>query len=261
MILAIDVGNSNIVLGCIDKENTYFTARLSTDPKKTSDEYALMIRNLFHLHGLDRHGVEGAIISSVVPALSQPLQEAVRLVTGKSSLIVGSGVKTGLNIKMDNPAQVGADLIVDSVAACAKYAKPILIIDMGTATTMCVVDAHGNYLGGLIMPGPIVALNALAARASQLSHVSLEAPPHVIGKNTTDCMKAGAVFGHAAMIDGVIDRVEEELGMPAGTVVATGGLAHIVVPNCRRKIVLDENLMLHGLLILDDKNVPRNQNS
>lgn len=259
MIVAIDVGNSNIVLGCLDEARTYFTARLSTDIKKTSDEYALMIRNLFHLHGIDRHGVEGGIISSVVPALSQPLQEAVRLVTGRSSLIVGSGVRTGLNIQMDNPAQLGADLVVDAVAACAKYPKPILIIDMGTATTLSVIDAHGNYLGGPIMPGPIVALNALASKASQLFHVSLEEPTHVIGKNTKECMKAGAVFGHAAMIDGMIDRAETELGMPAATVVATGGVASVIIPHCRRKIILDDTLMLRGLMILFRKNNPQGE--
>ena len=257
MIIAIDVGNSNIVLGCLDEERVYFTARLSTDTKKTSDEYALMIRNLFHLHGLDRHAVEGGIISSVVPALSLPLKEAVRLVTGKSSLIVGSGVNTRSSVQMDNPAQLGADLVVDAVAASAKYPKPIFIIDMGTATTISVVDAAGNYVGGMIMPGLVVSVTALASRASQLPHISLDPPFHAIGKNTKECMKAGAVYGHAAMIDGAIDRIEEELGMPAATIVATGGVSPVVVPQCRRKILLDDDLLLRGLLILFRKNMPK----
>ena len=253
MIIAIDVGNTNIVLGCLDSEHTYFTARLSTDVKKTSDEYALMIRNLFHLHGRDRHGVEGAIISSVVPALSVPLQEAVRLVTGKVALIVSSGLKTGLNIRMDNPATLGADLVVDAVAALAEYPKPIFIFDMGTATTMSVIDEKGGYIGGMIMPGPVVSLNALANNASQLAHVDLDTPEKMIGQNTKDCMRSGAVYGHAAMIDGVIDRAEEELGLHA-TVVATGGVAPVIVAQCRHKIVLDDMLMLKGLLILYHKN-------
>lgn len=253
MIVAIDVGNTNIVLGCLDQERVYFTARLSTDRNKTSDEYALMIRNLFHLHGLDRHGVEGGIISSVVPVLSQPLQEAVRLVTGKMSLIVGSGLKTGLNILMDNPVQLGADRVVDSVAASAQYEKPIFIFDMGTATTLSIVDANGCYVGGAIMPGAVISIDALATRASQLSHVNLQAPRHLIGKNTEDCMRSGGVFGHAAMVDGMIERAQAELGRP-GTVVATGGVANVIVPNCRHKIILDPNLMLKGLCILYYKN-------
>lgn len=253
MIIAIDVGNTNIVLGCLDSEYTYFTARLSTDVQKTSDEYALMIRNLFHLHGIDRHGVEGAIISSVVPALSVPLQEAVRLVTGKIALIVGSGLKTGLNIRMDNPATLGADLVVDAVAALAEYPKPIFVFDMGTATTLSVIDERGSYIGGMIMPGPVVSLNALANNASQLSHVDLETPQKIIGQNTKDCMRSGAVYGHAAMVDGVIDRAEEELSMKA-TVVATGGVAPVIVAQCQHKIILDNTLMLKGLLILYRKN-------
>ena len=254
MILAIDVGNTNIVLGCLDSQKIYFTARLSTDVKKTSDEYALMIRNLFHLHEIDRHGVEGAIISSVVPALSIPLQEAIRLVTGKTALLVGSGLKTGLNLQMDDPATVGADLVVDSVAASERYPKPIFIFDLGTATTLSVVDPKGNYIGGMIIPGPVVAMNALSTQASQLSHIDLETPAKIIGKNTKDCMRSGAVYGHAALIDGVIDRAEEELGYKAATVVATGGIAPTIIAQCKHKILLDCNLMLRGLLILYHKN-------
>jgi type III pantothenate kinase len=256
LIIAIDVGNTNIVLGCLDDARLYFTARLSTDAKKTSDEYALMIRNLFHLHGIDRHGVEGAIISSVVPALSVPLQEAVRLVTGQTALIVGAGVKTGLNIQMDNPATLGADLVVDAVAASAEYPKPIFVFDMGTATTLSVIDEKGSYVGGMIIPGPIVSMDALSTKASQLSRIDLETPEKIIGKNTKDCMRSGAVYGHAAMIDGIIDRAQEELGFQA-TVVATGGVAPVIVSQCKHKIILDDALMLKGLLILYHKNVKK----
>lgn len=256
MIIAIDVGNTNIVLGCLDDARLYFTARLSTDAKKTSDEYALMIRSLFHLHGIDRHGVEGAIISSVVPALSVPLQEAVRLVTGQTALIVGAGVKTGLNIQMDNPATLGADLVVDAVAASAEYPKPIFVFDMGTATTLSVIDEKGSYVGGMIIPGPVVSMDALSTKASQLSRIDLETPERIIGKNTKDCMRSGAVYGHAAMIDGIIDRAQEELGFQA-TVVATGGVASVIVSQCKHKIILDDALMLKGLLILYHKNVKK----
>ncbi|ARP51241.1 MULTISPECIES: type III pantothenate kinase [Caproicibacterium] len=253
MIIAIDVGNTNIVLGCLDSKRTYFTARLSTDVKKTSDEYALMIRSLFSLHGVDRHAIEGAIISSVVPPLSLPLQQAICLVTGKTALIVSSGLKTGLNILMENPAALGADLVVDAVAASAKYPKPIFVFDMGTATTLSVIDKKGNYIGGMIIPGPVISMNALANHASQLSHVDLEAPSKLIGNNTKDCMRSGAVYGHAAMVDGLIDRAEEEIGTKA-TVVATGGVAPIIIAECKHKIILDDTLMLQGLLLLYQKN-------
>lgn len=258
MILAVDVGNTNIVLGCLDSQNTYFTARLSTDAKKTSDEYALMIRNLFSLHNIDRHTIEGAIISSVVPQLSLPLQQAICLVTGKTALIVSSGLKTGLNILMENPATLGADLVVDAVAASAKYPKPILVFDMGTATTLSVIDKKGNYIGGMIIPGPVISMNALANHASQLAHIDLEAPPKLIGNNTKDCMRSGAVYGHAAMIDGLIDRAEDEIGMKA-CVVATGGVAPIIVAQCQHKIHLDNMLMLKGLLLLYQKNTKKTE--
>ncbi|MGW8114139.1 type III pantothenate kinase [Caproicibacterium sp. NSD3] len=253
MIVAIDVGNTNIVLGCMDAEKIYFTARLSTDASKTADEYALMIRTLFEMHGVERHEPEGGIISSVVPALSAALQEAVRKVCGKVPLLVGSGLKTGLNILMDNPAQLGADLVTEAVAASAEYPKPIIIFDVGTATTMCVVDANGSYIGGMIIPGPVVSLESLAAHASQLSHVSLEVPQRLIGKNTKECMQSGIVFSNAAMIDGIIDRVEAELKEQA-TIVATGGVAGVIIPFCNRRVILDDNLMLKGLWILYQKN-------
>ncbi len=254
MILAIDVGNTNIMLGCMDDDKIHFNARFSTDCAKTSDEYAILVQNLFMMNHCTLSKIEGGIISSVVPELSIVLQDAVKKITGKHALIVGSGVKTGLNILIDNPAQLGSDLVVNAVAACAEYPKPILIFDMGTATTLSVVDADSNYIGGMIIPGIRLATEALSRETSQLPHISLETPKKITGTNTVDCMKSGAIFGNAAMLDGVIARVEEELGQQA-TVVATGGLTHYVIPHCRRRIICDEDLMLKGLYIIYKKNI------
>nr|WP_319488234.1 type III pantothenate kinase [uncultured Caproiciproducens sp.] len=254
MILAIDVGNTNTVLGCMDDDKIHFTARFATDRTKTSDEYAILVQNLFMVNRCTFSKIEGGIISSVVPELSVVLQEAVEKVTEKVSLIVGSGVKTGLNILIDNPAQLGSDLVVDAVAAYAEYPKPALIFDMGTATTLSVLDERGNYIGGMIMPGVHLAMEALSRETAQLPHISLEAPKKITGTNTVDCMKSGAIFGNAAMLDGVIDRIEQELRQQA-TVVATGGLAHHIIPYCRRKIICDNDLTLKGLYIIYKKNV------
>lgn len=256
MILAIDVGNSNIVLGCMDNKTIFFDARFSTDRVKTSDEYAIMLHDLFQIKHCAPETITGAIISTVVPELAAVLQEAVQKVTGQIPLLVGKGLKTGLNILIDNPAQLGSDLVTDAVAAVAEYPKPILIFDMGTATTLSVVDAEGNYIGGMIMPGVRMALEALSRSTAQLPHISLEAPKKINGSNTIDCMRSGIIFGNAAMLDGVIDRAEEELGQKT-TVVSTGGLTRFIVPYCRRKIICDDNLMLKGLRILYNKNTPQ----
>lgn len=254
MILAIDAGNTNIVLGCMDGKQLRFTARVRTDRAKTEDEYALIFRNLFHLHHVDRHEMDGAILSCVVSELTEVLRKAVETVIKKRPLVVGAGLKTGLDIKIDNPTQLGADLVVDAVAALAKYSKPIIIFDIGTANTMSVLDGQGRFLGGAIMAGPRLSVDMLASRTSQLPRIELDAPPKVICSNTIQCMQVGAIYGHAAMIDGLIDRVEEELGEPVGTVVATGGLFGRIAPYCRRKIIWDDTLMLDGLRILYEKN-------
>ena len=254
MILAIDAGNTNIVLGCMAEDSIRFTARVRTDRAKTEDEYALIFRNLFDLHQVDRRGMDGAILSCVVSELTDVLCKAIETVIKKRPLVVGAGLKSGLNIKIDNPAQLGADLVVDAVAALAKYPKPLVIFDMGTANTMSVIDEQGRFLGGAIMAGPRLSVDMLSANTSQLPRIELDAPPKVISSNTIQCMQSGAIYGHAAMIDGLLDRVEEELGTPLAAVVATGGLSGQVIPDCRRKIILEENLMLQGLRIIYDKN-------
>lgn len=253
MILAIDIGNTNIVLGCIDGEKRYFIERLSTNKTKMEMEYAIDIKMVMELNGVKPGDIEGAIISSVVPPLTKILNEAVRKIIKKDALIVGPGIKNGMNILMDNPAQIGRDLIAVAVGAIAEYKLPVAIFDLGTATTLCVVDDKKNYIGGMIMPGIKTSLNALAENASQLKEIDLDAPRRLIGKNTTECMRSGMIYSNAAAIDGIIDRVEEELGMPV-TVVATGGLAKLVVPFCRREIILDEDLLLKGLWVIYEKN-------
>ncbi len=256
MILAIDMGNTNIVLGGIDEQKTYFVERITTNLGKTDLEYAVNIKDILEIDRIDPDQIEGAILSSVVPPLNTTILRAVEKVLGKRPLLVGSGMKTGLNILMDNPKTVGSDMIVDAVAAIHEYPKPLIIIDMGTATTMSVVDKAGNYCGGVILPGLKVSLDSLSGKTAQLPFISLEAPGKAIGKNTIDCMRSGIVYGNVAQIDGLIDRLEEELGEKT-SVVATGGQAKLVAPLCRHKIVYDDALLLKGLLILYRKNVAR----
>lgn len=254
MLLAIDVGNTNIVLGCIEGDDICCTARIATDRTRTEDEYAMALTQILALRGIDPKGLDGAIISSVVPELKPILTKAIRVLCGITPLVVGAGVKSGLNIRIDNPAQLGSDLVVGAVGAMSKYPKPLLVFDFGTATTLSVIDGKGAYLGGMIMPGLRLAVEALASRTAQLPHIDLSAPPRAIGTNTVDCMNAGAIYGNAAMLDGVIDRVEAELGEPVAAVVATGGLISKVAPYCRRKIEIEEDLMLWGLKIIYEKN-------
>ena len=230
MILTIDMGNSNIVIGGIDDSQTYFVERVTTNRGKTDLEYAVNIKSILEIHNIPVSSIEGAILSSV-----------------------GSGMKTGLNIIMDNPKTVGSDMIVDAVAAIRDYPCPIIIIDMGTATTMSVIDRSGNYIGGVILPGLKVSLDSLSGKTAQLPYISLETPGKVIGKNTIDCMRSGIMYGNAAMLDGLIDRMEEEIGEKA-TIIATGGLARLVTPLCHHGIDFEEDLLLKGLLILYEKN-------
>ncbi|MCD8221853.1 MAG: type III pantothenate kinase [Clostridiales bacterium] len=254
MILAIDMGNSNIVLGGIDKEKTYFVERITTDHVKTGLEYAINIKNVLEIHNIDKSEIEGAIMSSVVPPLNATLSSAIKKIFGFRPKLVGSGMKTGLNILMDNPKTVGSDMIVDAVAAIRDYPCPIIVIDMGTATTLSVVDQAGNYIGGVILPGLRVSLDSLSNKTAQLPSISLDIPEKVIGKNTIDCMRSGIMYGNAGMIDGIIARMEAEIGSPA-TVVATGGLSRFIVPLCKHPITYDDELLLKGLWILYEKNL------
>ncbi len=253
MILAIDVGNTNIVVGALDHSSTYFIERISTVRTKTELEYAVDIKMILDLHHIERRQLEGCIISSVVPQITNVIKLAAEKILKKEAMVLGPGIKTGLNILMDNPATLGADLVAGAVAGISAYPLPLIIIDMGTATTLCVVDEKKNYIGGMILPGVGVSLDALTAHASQLSGIGIEPPRRIIGKNTIECMKSGVLYSSAGAIDGCIARLEEELGQTC-TIVATGGIAKKIVPFCKRSILLDEELLLKGLFVIYEKN-------
>ena len=253
MILAIDIGNTTIVLGCIRDGKQLFSARIASDRNKTADQYALDIRGIFELHGIDAKQIEGGILSSVVPYLQTVIPAAVRLLCGLDLMIVGPGIKTGLNIRMDNPASVGSDLIVAAVAARAKYPTPIAIVDMGTATTLSVIVNDNEYVGGMIIPGLWTSMNALSAHAAQLPYIDLNGPAKLVGTNTIDCMRSGAINGTAAMLDGLIDRLEAELKKPV-TPIITGGLSELIAPSCLHPFRLEPDILIDGLQILYEKN-------
>lgn len=253
MILAIDIGNSNIVIGCIEGGEIQNETRIATDLVKTSDQYCFDLKNMLSLSDVPVSRLEDVIISSVVPPVLNSMRTAVLKLTGKKPFVVGPGIKTGLNILLDNPQQVGSDLIVAAVAALREYKPPLILIDMGTATTISVINKDRAYLGGCICPGVRISAEALSARAALLPGINLDQPRRAIGKNTTDCMRSGIMLGAACMLDGMIERMEQELGERA-TVVATGGIARFVLPMCRREIAYDRNLLLKGLAVLYQMN-------
>lgn len=254
MILAVDVGNSNIVIGCLEGQKILFEARIRTDATKTSDEYCVDLKNILDIYDVKREAVEGAIIASVVPQVLNSIKTAIKKLTGKSALVVGPGLKTGLNIKIENPAQTGADLVVGAVAALREHKPPMIVIDMGTATTMMVLDETGAFIGGSISPGVKISMDALTDRTALLPGLQLDQPKRAIGRNTIDCMRSGIMLANACMIDGMVERMEEELGYKT-TVIATGGIAKFVLPMCRRSIIYDKDLLLKGLAVLYAENV------
>lgn len=254
MVLAIDIGNTHVSIGGFVEDELKCVVRISTDTQKTADEYSSIILNTLSLYGIDRSAVDGAIVSSVVPALNAVIKRAVGLMYGIEPLFVAPGIKTGINIRCDNPSSVGSDIICACVAAHHIYGSPSLIVDMGTATKMMVVDSRGSFIGVSIMPGVMMGLSALSSGTAQLPQVSLDPPPLVIGKNTVDSMKSGAVFGNASMIDGMIDRFNEEYKTDL-PVYATGGLAPAVVKYCKHPITLDTDMVLKGLNIIYKKNL------
>ena len=255
MLLAIDVGNSNTSIGLFDDEKTLqFLASLDTDSRKTADQISVDLMNLFTLYGFSYKDVTGAILCSVVPPLNFMMQKALTRLLGKPPMVVGPGVKTGLNIRLTNQTQVGADIVADAVAALEKFPAPIITIDMGTATTIGVISEGRNYEGGLLLPGVNVSLEALSRRAAQLPDISLQHPKSLIGKNTEECMRSGIVYGTAGMLDGVIDRIREEFPGKEITVVATGGNAPVIVRYCRNKIIYDKYLLMDGLWTIYQKN-------
>ncbi|MBP0990225.1 MAG: type III pantothenate kinase [Oscillospiraceae bacterium] len=254
MILTVDIGNTNIVLAFWDGENIAASSRAKTDKNKTSDEYAVTLRNVAMISGIKTELIEGAIISSVVPPLNLTMKRAIKRAFGFEPLIVGPGIKTGLNIKIDDPSQLGSDFVCGAVSALAKYPQPTVIVDLGTATKFSVVDKNGLFLGGSIYPGIKISLDALSSNTAQLPFISLDSPPlSVIGTNSVDSMKSGIIYGTACMIDGIIDMYRTELGKDL-TVVSTGGFAEYIIPYCKCSIIQDENIILDGLRILYFKN-------
>ncbi len=254
MVLTIDIGNTNITLGAYKKDELVFILRLSTDRRRTRDQYAAEFHDLLRLKGVKGSDFSGAIIGSVVPELTRAVKEAVEFVTGRTPLMVGPGIKTGLNIRTDDPGELGADLVAGAVAAIEFFPLPCLVMDLGTATKISVIDEKGVFRGCTIAAGVGISVEALATRTSQLPGISLSAPSHTIGTNTIDCMQSGTVFGTAAMLDGMADRIEDELGCPVKSIVATGGFAGEIVRNCRRKASFDGDLILKGLKLLYDRN-------
>ncbi len=253
MILAIDIGNSNIVLGGVEGEKVLFEARLQTDTTKTSDQYCVELKILLDAHGISTQTIEGGIIASVVPRVLNSMQTAVRKLTGKKCLVVGPGLKTGLDIRLENPDQTGADLVAGCVAALREYKAPMIVIDMGTATTMTVLNAQGALVGGCICPGIKISMDALTERTALLPGLQLDQPKRVIGRNTIDCMRSGIMLGNACLLDGMVERMEQELGCKT-TVVITGGIAKFVAPLCKREMIYDKDLLMKGLTYLYREN-------
>ncbi len=264
MILALDAGNTNICIGCIDSSGVQMTARIATDRMKTEDEYAVILGSILRINGIDPTLLEGSIICSVVPPVNRMLMLAVEMVTGRVPLLVRPGIRTGLALKVDNPEALGSDRIVDTVAANALLGGPegktVIVVDMGTMTTLSIVSKEKEFLGGVICPGIRLSQQALAKNTSQLPSIGLEAPKNAIGRSTVECMKSGAIFGTAATIDGLIRRIRKEL--PDGEealVVMTGGMSRWIAPYCREKVLLEPDLLLKGLWILYRKNMTKGE--
>lgn len=253
MILAVDIGNTNICLGGFEGDKLLFTARLSTDAKNTEDEYASRLVSTMAIHGINREDIDGAIIASVVPSLTSTFSKAITFVFGIEPLLVGPGIKTGVNIHCDIPSSVGADIICACAAAHGLYGSPALVIDFGTATKMIVVNNNCTFDGLSIIPGVMTSLHALSNSAAQLPEVGLDTPNAVAAKNTADCMRSGVIYGNASLIDGMVERISKEFDKEF-KVYATGGLAEPIVKYCKTEIIQDDNLVLKGINIIYSKN-------
>ena len=246
MILTIEIGNSTITLGGVEGNDIRFECRINTDRVKTSDTYCIDLKTLLEIYGVELQNIEGVIIASVVPQVLNSVRTAIRKLLGKEPLVVGPGLKTGLDIRLENPGQMGAGLVAADVAALSEHKPPLIVIDMGTATTMTVLDPNGAHLGGCVCPGVKISLEALTGQTSLLPGIQLDSPKQALGRNTADAMRSGIMFGTAAMLDGMIDRFQAETGWDF-TIVATGGLARHIVPLCRHGILYDRHLNIKGL--------------
>jgi len=255
MLLAVDVGNTNSVIGVFDGANWLGSWRIRTLEDSTADEYWITLRNLLGTNDLSASKIDGVIIACVVPPLLGALEKLCRQFIKVRPLFVGPGIKTGMPIRYDNPKEVGADRIVNAVAAYEKYGCELITVDFGTATTFDYINKAGEYEGGAIAPGVKIAAEALFHQASKLFRVELVAPPRVIGKDTTTAIQSGIVFGYASLVDGLLSRMFDELGSRP-KVVATGGLAHVIAASAKLVDEVDENLTMEGLRILYQRNLP-----
>lgn len=256
MLLAFDVGNTNIVCGIYRDRQLIEHWRVSTNTLQTADGYAATLGMLFQLKGLRFSDIEDVIISTVVPPIIPILQTMTERYFHVKPILVGPGIKTGMNILYDNPKELGADRIVNAVAVIHKYGGPAIIIDMGTATTFCVLNEKGQYLGGSVAPGIGISMEALFQRASKLPRIELKKVPSCICKNTVSAMQAGIYYGFVGQIDGIVNRIKEELNLPNVSVIATGGLAALISSGSTTIDIVDPMLTLEGLLILYEKNRP-----
>ncbi len=255
MLLTIDVGNTNIVYGLFDGKALVHQFRVETGRGRTADEYAVVLTQLLAMHGIPATKVDAAVIASVVPALTEPMSMLVERAFGKEALIVGPGIRTGMSILYENPREVGADRIVNAVAAFEKVKGAVIVVDFGTATTFDCVTPKGEYLGGVIAPGIQISADALFSRAAKLPRVEIAKPPKVVGRNTVHSMQSGIVFGYVGLVDGLVERLQEELGHKCA-VIATGGLARLITPLSRTIQEADDELTLVGLRILYERNAP-----
>ena len=253
MLLTADVGNTNIKLGIYENDRLHFKLRFSTDPGKTRDELAVELYTFFQIYAIDTAYITASIISSVVPKVTQPLREAIEIVTGAKSLVVAPGLKIGMELRIDRPETLGGDIVCGCVGALEKYGGPVIMIFMGTATVIAYADENRVYRGGAIAPGVGISLDALSSRGALLPAVDLKAPKSVIRTNTVDCMRSGVMFGTACMLDGMIDKFTAEAGKTC-KIIATGGLAPQMIENCSHKILFDENIILDGLNAIYKKN-------
>nr|WP_314505226.1 type III pantothenate kinase [uncultured Peptostreptococcus sp.] len=255
MLLVFDIGNTNMVLGVYDGDNLVRDWRINTDLNKTSDEYGVLIKSLFDASNISLSVVDAIIVSSVVPAVMHSLENFCRKYCNISPMVVGPGIKTGLNIKYEDPKMVGADRIVNAVAAISKYNCPVIIIDFGTATTYCAVSNKGEYIGGAISPGMKISSEALFQKASKLPRVELVTPETVICKDTVSAMQAGIIYGYAGQVEKIVGLMKKELKDEGTLVIATGGLANMISQETNAIDVIDPNLTLEGLRIIYEKNI------